>query len=132
MQIAEELMKIKVALIPSEHRCKAQNLSFKLQSAIETGEMKVVDEITEKLLSLTDKNYSQSLSEEFWHQLIEKIRSYNGNFKSDYLMTKPQLEMIITAGVAESYADVTRVVEQALKTDSAVLQLPFEEEDDYV
>jgi hypothetical protein len=47
-------------------------------------------------------------------------------------MAKSQLEMIISAGVAEPFADVASVVEQALKAESVVLQLPFEEEDDYV
>ncbi|EKL00282.1 hypothetical protein VCCP1035_0716 [Vibrio cholerae CP1035(8)] len=44
-------------------------------------------------------------------------------------MAKPQLETIITAGVAESFADVLGVIEQALKADGVVLQLPFEQED---
>ncbi len=122
-------MKIKIALIPSEYASKAQNLSVKLQGAMETGEMNVVDQTTETLLSLTDKDYSLSLSEEDWHQLIKKVRSFDGDFKSDYLMDKPQLKTIIAAGVAELFADIASVVEQALKTDGVVLQLPFEEDD---
>lgn len=50
------------------------------------------------------------------------------DFKSDYIMAKPQLETIIAAGVAESFADVSGVIELVLKADG-VLQLPFEEED---
>jgi hypothetical protein len=122
-------MKIKIALIPSEHTSKAQDLSVKLQSSMEAGEMSVVDQTTEALFSITDKDYSLSLSEEYWHQLIEKVRSFDGDFKSDYLMAKPQLDTIIAAGVTESFADVVSVIEQALKTDGVVLQLPFEEED---
>jgi hypothetical protein len=132
MQITEELMKIKIALIPSEHISKVQDLSVKLQSAMEAGEMRAVDQTTEELLSLTDKDYSLSLPEEYWHQLIEKVRSFDGNFKSEYIMAKPQLEMIIAAGVADSFADVASVVEQVLKTGGVVLQLPFEEGDDDV
>lgn len=122
-------MKIKIALIPSEHTSKAQGLSSKLQNAMEGGEMSAVDQLTEELISLTDSEYSLSLSEEYWHQLIEKVRRSDDDFKSDYIMAKPQLETVIAADVAESSADVTGVVEQALKTDSVVLQLPFEEED---
>jgi len=122
-------MKIKIALIPSEHISKAESLTRKLMTAMEAGEMSVVDETTEALLSLTDKDYSPSLSEEYWHRLIEKVRSFDEDFKSEYLMAKPQLETIITAGVAESFTDVVSVIEQALKTDGIVLQLPFEEED---
>lgn len=122
-------MKIKIALIPSEHTSKAQDLSVKLQSAMEAGEMSAVDQLTEELMSLTDREYSLSLSEEYWHQLIEKVRSFDDDFKSDYLMTKSQFDTIITAGVAESFADVVSVIVQALKTDGVVLQLPFEEED---
>ena len=122
-------MKIKIALIPSEHTSKAQGLSSKLKNAMEGGEMSAVDQLTEELISLTDSEYSLSLSEEYWHQLIEKVRCSDDDFKSDYIMAKPQLETVIAADVAESSADVTGVVEQALKTDSVVLQLPFEEED---
>ncbi|EGC16741.1 hypothetical protein HMPREF9098_1828 [Kingella denitrificans ATCC 33394] len=129
MQITEELMKIKIALIPSEHTNKAQDLSSKLQNAMEAGEMSAVDQLTEELVSLTDSEYSLSLPEEYWHRLIEKVRNSDNDFKSDYIMAKPQLEKIITAGVAEAFADVSVVIEQALKADGVVLQLPFEEED---
>ena len=122
-------MKIKITLIPSEHTSKAQDLSSKLQNAMEAGGMSAVDQLTEELISLTDSEYSLSLSEEYWHQLIEKVRSSDSDFKSDYIMDKPQLETIIAAGVAELFADVSGVVEQALKADDVVLQLPFEEED---
>ena len=122
-------MKIKIALIPSEHISKAQDLSSKLQNAMEAGEMSAVDQLTEELISLTDSEYSLSLSEEYWHQLIEKVRTSDDDFKSDYIMAKPQLVTVIAADVTESFADVTGVVEQALKTDGVVLQLPFEEED---
>ena len=122
-------MKIKIALIPNEHTSKAQELSSKLQNAMEAGEMSAVDQLTEKLISLTDSEYSLSLSEEYWHQLIEKVRSFDDDFKSEYIMAKPQLKTIIAAGVAEAFADVSGVVEQALKADDVVLQLPFEEED---
>lgn len=122
-------MTIKIALIPSEHTSKAQDLSSRLQSAMEAGEMSAVDHLTEELLSLTDNKYSLSLSEAYWHQLIERVRSSDNDFKSDYIMAKPQLETIGAAGVAESFANVSDVVEQALKADGVVLQLPCEEED---
>ena len=122
-------MKIKIALIPSEHTSKAQDLSSKLQNAMGAGEMSAVDQLTEELISLTDSKYSLSLSEEYWHQLIERVRSSDNDFKSDYIMAKPKLETIIAADVAESFTDVSGVIEQALKTDGVVLQLPFEEED---
>ena len=122
-------MKIKIALIPSEHTSKAQDLSSKLQNAMEAGEMSAVDQLTEELISLTDNEYSLSLSEEYWHQLIERVSSSDNDFKSDYIMAKPKLETIIAADVAESFTDVSGVIEQALKTDGVVLQLPFEEED---
>ena len=122
-------MKIKIALIPSEHNSKTQTLSSKLQNAMEAGEMSVVDQLTEELILLTESEYSLSLSEEYWHQLIEKVRATNDDFKSDYIMAKPQLETIIAAGVAESFADVSGVIELVLKADGVVLQLPFEEED---
>ena len=58
-------MKIKIALIPSEHTSKAQDLSSKLQNAMEAGEMSAVDQLTEELISLTDSEYSLSLPEEY-------------------------------------------------------------------
>ncbi|MDL2286164.1 hypothetical protein LJC24_01815 [Desulfococcaceae bacterium OttesenSCG-928-F15] len=122
-------MRIKIALISSEHTSKAQALSTKLQNAMEAGEMSAVDQLSEELVSLTDSEYSLSLSEEYWHQMIEKVRISDDDFKSDYIMVKSQLETIIAASVAESFTDVSGVVEQALKADGVVLQLPFEEED---
>jgi hypothetical protein len=122
-------MKNKIALIPSDQTSKALDLSSKLQNAMEEGEMSAVDQLTEELISLTDSEHSLSLSEEYWHQLIEKVRSFDDDFKSDYIMAKPQLEKIIAAGVAEAFVDVSGVVELALKADGVVLQLPFEEED---
>jgi len=122
-------MRIKIALILSEHTSKAQDLSSKLQNAMEAGEMSAIDQLTEELISLTDSEHSLSLSEECWHQLIEKVRSFDDDFKSDYIMAKPQLETIIAAGMAELFADVSGVIEQSLKADGVVLQLPFEEKD---
>lgn len=122
-------MKIKIALISSEHISKAQDLSTKLQNAMEVGEISTVDQLTEELISLAESEHSLSLTEEYWHQLIEKVRAYDDDFTSEYIMTKPQIETIIAAGVAESFADVSGVVEQALRADGVVLQLPFEEED---
>lgn len=123
-------MKIKIALIPSAHASKAKDLSSKLQNAMEEGEMSVVDQLTVELISLTDSEHSLYLLEEHWHQLIEEVRASDDDFKSEYIMAKPQLETIIAAGMTESFADVTGVVEQALKTDGVVLQLPFEEDTD--
>ena len=122
-------MKIKIALILSEYASKAQDLSTKLQNALEAGEMSTVDQLTEELISLAEQEYSLSLTEEYWQQLIKKVRASDDNFKSDYIMAKPQLETIIAASVAESFSDVLGVVEQALKIDGVILQLPFEEED---
>lgn len=122
-------MKIKIALISSEYASKAQKLSIKLQNAMEAGEMSTVDQLTEELISLAESEYSLSLTEEYWHQLIKKVRASDDDFKSDYIMTKPQLETLIAAGVAESFSDVLGVVEQALKIDGVILQLPFEDED---
>ena len=122
-------MKIKIALISSEYASKAQDLSTKLQNAMEAGEMSTVDQLTEELISLAEQEYSLSLTEEYWQQLIKKVRASDDNFKSDYIMAKPQLETIIAASVAESFSDVLGVVEQALKIDGVILQLPFEEED---
>ncbi len=122
-------MKIKIALISSEYASKAQDLSTKLQNAMEAGEMSTVDQLTEELISLAEQEYSLSLTEEYWQQLIKKVRASDDNFKSDYIIAKPQLETIIAASVAESFSDVLGVVEQALKIDGVILQLPFEEED---
>jgi len=122
-------MKFKIALIPSEHISTALDLSSKLRNAMEAGEMSAVDQLTEELISLTDSKYSLSLSEDCWHQLIEKVRTFDDDFKSDYIMAKPQLKTIIAAGVAGSFTNVLGVVGQALKADGVVLQLPFEEED---
>jgi hypothetical protein len=72
------------------------------------------------------------LPEESWHKLIELVRSIDGNFISDYLLAKLQLEKIIAADVADSFTDIVNIVEQALKSQSVVLQLPYEEEDDDV
>lgn len=120
-------MKIKIALIPRELTSKAQVLSSKLQNAMEEGEMSAVDQLTEELISLSEREHSLSLTEEYWHQLIEKVRASNNDFKSTYIMAKWQLEMIVAVGVAEAFSDVSSVVELALKADGVVLQLPFEE-----
>ena len=113
-------MKIKIALV--------QSLSIKLKNAMEAGEMRTVDQLSEELISFTDKEYSLSLSEDYWYQLIEKVRGIDGAFTSDYLMAKQQLKTIISAGIAEMFADISRVIEQAFKTDGIILQLPIEED----
>ena len=129
MQIAGELMKFKIALIPSKHIRKAQDLSTKLQNAMEAGEMGDVDQLTEELTSLADSEYSLFLLDECWHQLIEKVRNFDDGFKSDFIMAKRQLRTIIATDVTDSFAEITDIVEQALMADGAVLQIPFEEED---
>jgi hypothetical protein len=121
-------MKIMIALIRSEHIAEVHELSAKLQEAMETGEVRFVDQATEKLLSLSDKDHSVSISEEFWHQLILSIRNIDKSFKSDYVITKPQLEMIVSAGLGKPYTGIVNVMKQALELESNVLQLPYEEE----
>ncbi|RCW90408.1 hypothetical protein [Marinomonas foliarum] len=120
-------MKIKIALMPIEHISQAQALSIKLEDALEKGAMSTVDEVTEVLISLSDSKHSLSLPEDYWHKFIKKVRAYDDHFMSDYIMDKPQLEVIIAADVVESFTDVSGVVEHALKIDGVVLQLPFEE-----
>ena len=125
-------MKIKIALIPSEHIVEVQELSSKLQVAMESGEMRAVDQTTEKLLSFASNAYSLTMLEESWHQLIAQVRTVDGNFKSDYIITKPQLEIIIASRLGDSFVDVVNVVEHALRGDGVVLQLPYEEEKESV
>jgi hypothetical protein len=125
-------MIINIAIIPNEHIREVQNLSVKLRQAMEAGEMRLVDQTTKKLLSLTDKEHVLALSEKYWHQLIEQIRRFDGNFESDYIITKPQLEMIMRAGVAESFVDIVSMFEQAMRNECVVLQLPYEDEDEDV
>ena len=43
-------MKIKIAIIPSEHISKGEALSRELITAMEAGEMCVVDQLTEVLI----------------------------------------------------------------------------------
>lgn len=124
----EKPMRIKIGLIPSEYANNAQELSLKLQSAVEIGEMIKVDQITEELISLIDKEYSLSLSEKSWHLFIEKIRTFDKGFISDYLIVKPQLEIIIASDVSKLSSDAVSVFEHALNTNGIVLQIPFEEE----
>ena len=125
-------MKIKIALIPSEHIVEVQELSSKLQVAMESGEMRAVDQTTEKLLSFASNAYSLTMLEESWHQLIAQVRTVDGNFKSDYIITKPQLEIIIASRLGDSFVDVVNVVEHALRVDGVDLQLPYEEEKESV
>ena len=125
-------MKIKIALIPSDYIAEVQELSAKLQRAVEAGEMRVVDQETEKLLSFTNKDCSLSVSEESWYQMIAQLRNINKNFKSDYVIKKPQLEVIIAARLAESFVDIVNIAGQALKTESILLQIPYEEENEDV
>jgi len=122
-------MKIKFAVIPSEHISNAQDISRKLQCAMESGEMSAVNQFTEALISLTDGEYSLSLTDEYWYRLIVNVRKIYGDFKSYYIVTKPQLETILAADEAELFADVSAVVQHALSTEGVVLQLPFDEEE---
>lgn len=123
-------MKIKIALISGEHIREAHDLSITLKNAMEAGEMRQVDQTTHELLSLTDKDCSLSVSEENWHKMIEQVRSFDVTFKSDYIMERPQLERIMAAGLTTSFVDIASVVEHALKNEGAVLQLPFDDEED--
>jgi len=125
-------MKIKIALICSENISEARGLSVKLQNAMEVGEMRTVDQTTEKLLSLTDKIHSLSMSEENWHRLIRQLRDIDGHFKSDYIIDKLHFDEIRVAGLAVSYADIVSMIDYALKNESVILQLPYEEDDNDV
>ncbi len=125
-------MKIKFALIPGEHIHEVHDLSITLKNAMEAGEMRKVDQITHELLSLTDKKYSLSLSEENWHKMIEWVRGFDRSFMSNYIIEKPQLERIIASGLTTSFVDIAGVVEHALRDEGVVLQLPFDEEDEDV
>ena len=125
-------MNIKIALISAAHANRAESLSAELQSAVEAGEMESVDRLTEELLLLIDRAYSSSLSEESWQQMMEKIRTLDDGFKSDYLLTKLHLETMVAAGIEQAFVDVVAIVKKALTTDGIVLQLPYEENDDDV
>ena len=125
-------MNIKIALISAAHANRAESLSTELQSAVEAGEMECVDRLTEELLLLIDRAYSSSLSEESWQQMMEKIRTLDDGFKSDYLLTKLHLETMVAAGIEQAFVDVVAIVKKALTSDGVVLQLPYEENDDDV
>ncbi|MBF0314279.1 MAG: hypothetical protein HQK52_12750 [Oligoflexia bacterium] len=125
-------MKIKIAIIPSEHIVKAQSLSVKIQEAMEAGKISVVDNTTKILLSLTDPNNSLAVSEENWQQMIKQIRAFNRNFKSDYIIEKSQLEIIISAGLDDRFTNIVTIIKRALKNRCVVLQIPYEEEDEDV
>ena len=122
-------MKIKIALIPSEHTCKAQDLSTKLQNAMEAGEMGAVDQLTEELISLTESEYSLSLSEEHWHKLLEPVSASSYSFPSSSLLFPPPLSPLLSSFFAASFSSFSFFFSQSLPSDGVVLQLPFEEED---
>lgn len=121
-------MKIKVALIRSEHFTEAYELTEILQRAMNVGDMYAVDQTTEKLLFLVDKEYSVLITNLLWHQLISSIRNIFVDFKSDYLIEQSQLEIIMSAGLGAKYKNVIEVMEMALELKGIVLQLPYEEE----
>lgn len=125
-------MKIKIALIPSVYAAKAQELSVKLQNAMDSGDMYTVDQISVELLSLVDKDHSLDMSEENWYSLIKTIRGVYEDFKSECLMTPQQLKSLKELCLTKSFQTVGVIFDQALRTDSCVLQLPFESGGDHV
>lgn len=121
-------MNVNIALIPSDLLSEAHRLASTLQTAVEGGDMRVVDTTTDALLALAGDGCHLSLSEAAWHQLIEHVRHTVGDFHSDYLLAKPQLEMMLTAGMAD-FVGVAEIIRQALATESVLLQLPAEEDE---
>jgi hypothetical protein len=122
-------MIIRIALIRREHISEAHELANMLQKVMEAGQMRDVDQTTRKLLALTNKKHSISISEESWHKLISSVRHINADFKSDYLIEKKQIQIILSANLGALYNDVVDVMKEALELESVVLQLPLEEED---
>ena len=120
-------MKIKIALVPKENIDEVQFLTLKLQEVMEAGKMILVDQITEKLLLLTDKDNSTDVSEKRWHQLVKNVRSHSKNFTSEYTISNTQMEMIIATKLNESFTDIVNIIKYALKNNRLVLQLPHEE-----
>ena len=122
-------MKIKIALIPNEHTIKSQELCTKLQIAMNTGMMNIVDQTTKELFLLIDGEFSTALLEEQWLEMMGSIRLVEEDFRSDYLLNKEQIKTIITADLCEPFELVLTIANQALTTDCQMLQLPFEDED---
>ena len=83
----------------------------KLRGAVDTGNMKSMNDATEKLLSLTAGKQSVDITEAEWRKFAAKIRTKNQGFKADYILSGEFF--------SGYFSD--------MKPGEKVLQVPFEE-----
>ena len=121
-------MLIKIATILQKNCELAMEVAKKLDVAVQDGEMLKVDSLSEKLESLTDKDNSISIAEDYWHRFIFSIRDVKADYGTSYLLDGIRLQEILNLGLQE-FQDITAFFEKAVETDSLVLQLPIEEVD---
>ena len=96
-------MKIRFAIISPDILSQVRSEVAILLSAVDTGDMESVDIATDKLVVLTADCRSVDLSEEEWRVFLDRIRSKDPSFQSNYLLPGEVCTSIFPTVTATDY-----------------------------
>ena len=104
-------MKIRLSIIQPDLLGQVRNEVEKLSSAVNAGDMATVDESTDTLVALTANGESIELTEAEWRAFLDRIRSKQPTFQSNYLLPGDLCADILQTATASDW----------------ILELPIEE-----
>lgn len=105
-------MKVRFAIVSPNILAQVRAEIDMLLRAVNAGDMDGVDAATEQLLELTVDSHSVDLSEEEWRAFLDRIRSKNPEFQSNYLLP----------------GEVCTTIFPTITANDHVLELPLDED----
>lgn len=120
-------MKVKFALVPSDRIDEVQDITARLDRAVESGEVSLSDSLTGELFMLADSNHAVSMPEDEWKRFLKEVRNFHPGFESNYVIDRRWLEHIKLSGANILSEGFNCIVARALEIGGVVIQVPFEE-----
>lgn len=125
-------MTVRLIIVPKEELPSVELLTDQLVKAVNIGDMSVVDQITNQLLSLTYGNRSLTMIEDSWNDLLMNLRALDKSYRSDYIISDQALITKVLSELKGLSADIQLFLKLALCKECVILQLPLENEVDFV
>lgn len=125
-------MIVRLIIVPKEELPLVELLTDQLVNAVNIGDMSVVDQLTNQLLSLTNGNRSLTMMEDTWNDLLIILRALDKSYRSDYIISDHALMIKVLSENEGLSADIQHFLKLALIKDCVILQLPLENEVDFV
>lgn len=121
-------MKVRIGLVLHENISKVEELTEVLESAIEAGEMKIVDKTSTVLIDLIEEGNSVDLDEAVWKKLNETVRSYFEEYSADHIISGEIAKFLNSVEMSALDPMLRKIASKSVEYGGIILQIPFGEE----